>query len=543
MVGAIALAPRPLHPAARRKLPASLPELEPHEVLLRPLFGGDGAAMIVTATEPDFVGAVLDDLAAEDAPTRIAARRGRRRGSDGVLELHLPMHRRFHLVLLEACCRRPGYPRLDPAKLAGMGLVLRQSGQAGWSGWMKDSSRRKGWLALQGDTLDPDPALRPQPTSPAARQIATLIAARRGSAAFAEETVPLFVAPPDLCAKLGRTVLYGMVPVASAEESDVAPPAPDYAGMSAAEAGEMRRHLSEYLKERAALPMPRAGQTLDPGWRPLSINPATAGTEDGRLYAFGVFLQQLMVEFGAFEGGPAGNALLGALDAITLVLAVDGDGKPTSTITAGAFCARAARVLVGGEANPPDPAADNTTLTMPLAWPAIDATAGGNLSDLALACLPERFAVLAAPTPKFDRPSAQYAVRGFIRAQLHEGCPPRLVWSDSYSENFRILPWWEGDGPLAKVALPGIGDLKKLKPNVAFQVPPDIANLLAGDPKDTMDGKAGPPGFDIMWLCSFSIPAITICAFIVLGIIISILNLFLGWMAWIKICIPIPKPK
>lgn len=543
MVGALALAPRPMHPAARRRLPRSLPDPEPHETLLRPLFGGDGAAMIVTASEADFIGAVLDDLAAPDASTRIAARRGRRRGADGVLELHLPMHRRFHLVLLEACCRRPGYPRLDPAKLVGMGLVLRQAGQPGWLGWMKDSSRRKGWLGIPADTLDPDPALRPLPRSTAARQVAALIAARRGEAAFSEETVPLFVAPPDLCAKLGCTVLYGLVPVASAEESDVTPPAPDYAGMPAAEAAAMRAHLSEYLKARPALTMPCAGEVLDAGWKVLDINPASASGEDARLGAFGVFLHQLMVELGAFEGGAAGSALLAALDSITLVLARDTYGSPTQTVTAGKFCARAARILVGSEANPPDPAADPASVTMPLEWPAIGTTLGNRLSDLALACLPERFATLAPPTPKFDRPSAQYAVRGFIRVQRQDGCPPKLIWSESYSEKFRILPWWEGDGPLAKVALPGLGDLRKLKPNVAFQVPSDIANLLRGDPKDTMDGKAPAPGLDIMWLCSFSIPAITLCAFIVLGIFLSLLNLFFGWLAWIKICIPIPKPK
>lgn len=540
MVGALALAPRALHPAARRKLPARLPDIDPHEVELRPLFGGDGAAMIVTATEADFVGAIMDDLAAPDAFTRIAARRGRRRGKDGVLELHIPMHRRFHLLLLEACCRTPGYPRVDPKKLVGMGLVLRRSDMPGRSGWMMDSSRRKGWLSIAGDTLDPDPALRPQPRTVAARQIATLIATRRGESAFTEEIAGLFVAPPDVCAKLGRTVLYGLVPVASAEESDVTPPAPDYAGMSQAEADEMRRHLSEYLKQRPALSMPRAGETLDASWKPITINPATASTDDGRLYAFGTFLHQMMVEFGAFEGGQGATALLAALNTITLALERDGDGNPTSTVAAGDFCARAARVLIGGEANPPD---DGTALTMPLDWPAIDATLGANLSALALACLPERFAAFAPPTPKFDRLSAQYAVRGFIRVQGHDDCPPKLVWSDSYSENFRILPWWEGDGPLAKVTLPGIGDISKLKPNVAFQVPPDLAALVAGDPKDTLDGKQPGPGFDIMWICSFSIPAITICAFIVLGIILSLLNIFLGWMAWIKICIPIPKPK
>lgn len=534
MVGAVALGSRRTHAAARRRLPATLPEIDPHEVVLRP-FGGTGAStMIVTAKEADFVGAVLDDLAADDATTRLAARRGRRRGKDGVLELHLPMHRRFHLVLLEAVCRTPGSPRLDPAKLDGMGLVLRRVEAPGWAAWMKDGARRKGWLALHGDTLDPDPTLRPQPRSTAARQIASLIAARRGEIAFAEETISLFAAPPALCARLGKTVLYGVVPVASAEESDAAPQSPDYANLPTDEAAAMREHFSSYFKQRPRITMPRAGQVLDPAWRPLDTNPVDE-TEDARVKAFAIFLQQLMVELGALEDEPAARALRTALDRISLPMEEDQRGRITRAMPAGDFTARAAPILVAGEPNP-------SGLTMPLAWPAIDAATGAHLIELALACLQRRFAALAPPAPKFDQLSAQYAVRAFIRVRGHGDCPPKLVWSD-YSERFRILPWWESDGPAAKIALPDVADLEKIKPNVAFQLPPSIANLLRGDMTKLKDGEGSTSGLDIAWICSFSIPAITLCAFIVLSIFLSLLNLIFGWLAWIKVCIPIPKPK
>jgi len=36
---------------------------------------------------------------------------------------------------------------------------------------------------------------------------------------------------------------------------------------------------------------------------------------------------------------------------------------------------------------------------------------------------------------------------------------------------------------------------------------------------------------------------ITICAMLMLSIVISLLNIFLGWMAWVKICIPLPSKK
>lgn len=530
-----ALSPRALHPAVRRRLPARLPEIAPHEVMLRPFGGGQPSTMIVTASETDFIGAVLDDLAAPDSDRRLGGRRGRRRGKDGVLELHLPMHRRFHLVLLEAACRMPGSPRLDPAKIDSMGLVLRRADGAGWAGWMRNASQRRGWLGLAGDTLDPDPAMRPSPRSQAARQIAALIASRRGETAFAEETIGLFAAPPDLCAKLGKTVLYGLVPVASAEESDVAPPAPDYANLDATEGAAFREHLSSYLKPRPQLDMPRAGQVLNPAWRPLESSAEEDDSTDGRLKSFAIFLQQLLAELGAFEPGPTGQALRTALDAIELTMALDAFGQPSSTMRAGDFTQAAAQILVAGEAN-------TSRLTMPLAWPEIDTTRGAQLSGLAMACLPARFVALSPPAPKFERVAAQYAVRAFIRVARPDGCPPQLVWTE-YSEKFRILPWWESDGPAAKIALPDISDLKKIKPSVAVQMPPAIANLLKGDAKKLADGEGSTNGLDIAWICSFSIPAITICAFIVLSIFLSMLNLIFGWMAWIKICIPIPKPK
>ena len=147
--------------------------------------------------------------------------------------------------------------------------------------------------------------------------------------------------------------------------------------------------------------------------------------------------------------------------------------------------------------------------------------------------------------PKYDGAGPLYAVRPFIRVRCHDNCPSRLVWSD-YSELFRILPWWDGDGPATKIPLPDPRDFRKMKPNVSFEVPPSLANLLRGKPSDMLKNPPSPSsggGLEIMWICSFSIPIITICAFLVLGIFLSLFDLIFFWMAFIKICIPIPKPK
>jgi hypothetical protein len=96
-----------------------------------------------------------------------------------------------------------------------------------------------------------------------------------------------------------------------------------------------------------------------------------------------------------------------------------------------------------------------------------------------------------------------------------------------------------------QISLPDVTDrnlLRSLKPNVAFELPPALQNLLLGNPKDLLEGKpTGGGSFEVGWICSFSLPIITICAFICLNIFLSLFDLIFKWMFFIKICIPFPK--
>ena len=87
--------------------------------------------------------------------------------------------------------------------------------------------------------------------------------------------------------------------------------------------------------------------------------------------------------------------------------------------------------------------------------------------------------------------------------------------------------------------------LSKLKPNVAFKVPPSVQkfmdninldDLMAGDKP-----KAG--SLDFGMICGFNIPIITLCAFIVLSIFLALLNIVFWWLPFVKICIPFPKKE
>lgn len=76
-----------------------------------------------------------------------------------------------------------------------------------------------------------------------------------------------------------------------------------------------------------------------------------------------------------------------------------------------------------------------------------------------------------------------------------------------------------------------------------FSVPKELFNLLRGKPKDLLEGNGSTGGLQLDWLCGFNIPVITICAFILLNIILTILNLIFWWLAFVKICIPFPRKK
>jgi hypothetical protein len=137
-------------------------------------------------------------------------------------------------------------------------------------------------------------------------------------------------------------------------------------------------------------------------------------------------------------------------------------------------------------------------------------------------------------------------LRAFIRVPYREGCPPRTIWTDA-SEPFEIIPWHESSPvPPTKVELPEINreTLKKLRPNVAVKIPPSLQKLMDGLGLDKLMAGSVPRGQgEFGMICGFSIPIITLCAFIVLMIFLTLLDIIFWWLPYIRICIPYPKTK
>ncbi|QSA98398.1 hypothetical protein [Methylococcus sp. EFPC2] len=515
--------------------------------------GGGRRPVILQRDDEDFVEAVLEAVRSEQGRAGLAASIAAARASDGqTLKLFQPIQRRFHVALIEAWCDTPGKPRIDPAKVDAAGLVVRRlrGGQV-IEGWMRAGGKLRGWVPVDrlGDPeADPHPAVRLARRATGNAQIDRVLAERlteTDPSLLSEHTAPMFVAPPDVCAESGRTVYYGIVQTSSSELADAEPDtAALFEGFGPGSAA-FTEHLVQPLRGQAYdFPDP---PNLDPNsphyrsfestWYP-TLSSANQATPQGLAqYRFLQLLRQLAIEFDAFGTSPHSLALYAELQTITLTHGLRRGESVARTVRAGTFLKDAATVLLDRDPQAP------RRVEMPLRWPALDAQSAARLAQAMSQAMHARFSAVKGRPGRYDDPDARYVLRAFVRLKAEGQCPPKTLWSD-YSEPFVIAPWYEGAGHPAQIPLPDATDrnlLKSLKPNVSFLLPPKLQNLLGGDPKKMMDGELDDSGISLGWICSFSIPIITFCAFIVLNIFLSLFDLFFRWMLFIKICIPYPK--
>jgi hypothetical protein len=120
------------------------------------------------------------------------------------------------------------------------------------------------------------------------------------------------------------------------------------------------------------------------------------------------------------------------------------------------------------------------------------------------------------------------------------------------SRKFQLATYFEPEAPTRpiRITLPedtGIAGLRKFKKNVSVLFSDKLRNQMerVKDAKlgDLDDGDiSSESGFSLGMICSLSIPIITICAMILLMIIVKLLNIIFWWMPFFKICFPIIKP-
>jgi hypothetical protein len=151
----------------------------------------------------------------------------------------------------------------------------------------------------------------------------------------------------------------------------------------------------------------------------------------------------------------------------------------------------------------------------------------------------------AEPAPPAPAPVATtfYVLRCVYR-RTHCG-PLKPDVLSTASEPFTLAPFFDPDAPARPIRIslpldPSIAGLRRFRKNVTVALSSAMRQKLAqtGGLKD--DKVVASPEFDCPNL-SFSIPTITICAMVLLFVMLSLLNLVFWWLPFVKICQPTIK--
>jgi hypothetical protein len=520
--------------------------------------------VILQMNDDDFPARFLKDLASPElSPISSAAI-----VDTSSQPLYQPVQRMLNVAMVDLSCTGLGNPRIDPRRILSAGLVIRRVVRKAQgngttyedyntlSAWMRNPAGQFQWVKLPYDQecWDPDPTKQPQLKS-GQPDLDQQLAALYLSTANTESTSPAFAAPPATCAALGRTVFYAVIPTASSEVSNTQPAMPPNI-----QASDLIPSLPPLLRssQYTAQPStPSPAPVVDYHWMsdeflnavypptPSTQNPPTAPTpnSDAALFhGFTTALRMLHTVFNAFDGSAQGSSILNLLNQHNVTFP-DGSTQPM-----GDFYQSAKVALL--DYNPYPTASPNPpTLQMPASWDSLNDSDQSALAAAMIAAIGPRSQSLnlLSPQGRFMDDSRHYKLRMFFRVKGDSPtCPPRLFWSQ-YSEPFMIAPWHAtGNRAHPPIPLPDPTSsfMQGAKPNCSFQVPGSLMSAMQGSSlSGLMSGSGGGPQLKLGWICGFNIPLITICAFFVLNIFLSLLNIIFFWLPFIKICIPFPMPS
>ncbi len=144
-----------------------------------------------------------------------------------------------------------------------------------------------------------------------------------------------------------------------------------------------------------------------------------------------------------------------------------------------------------------------------------------------------------------DGREALYVIRAVY--EYDPDCPP--VVSILPSHPFSLAKVFDPEAParLVRMEVPSIKpkDLRRYAHGVGIEMSPDlhrVANAMSGDDiQDVVDNAGSGSGLSIQMICTFSIQIIFLIAFILMFVFAISLNFIFWWLAFIRICLPIPR--
>ena len=479
--------------------------------------------------------------------------------------MRLPIHRCFYLLSCEVCCARPGQPPLDPRAISSAGFAIRQGPPGGTvKGWKLRHGRPQGWKVLSVDEQKMEPDEYRYLLS------RNLVRPRSPEPPYSGElTHPLF---PVLVQGEERkhTVLHGFIPLGGSLTLPL-----EKSVTASAQARRNRGEPEELQKElfwpfgsaEFAVPVPLQVPHIPgiPGIAPDPVTPQSSvrawsdtpshQVAGGRpTFAFFQLLDVLVqrIKVGRSDSR-AGEALNGLLKSVRFSRDSGNHRYDQARLyqyirqqkdTLGPWLNDVRLELEKGAAPLPDP---YLSQGLPKLASDVDLILSEEEAESFRLVMAQQLesdlqdTVMDLPVPRFQQGIDDlYHAYAFIRTlddcgheQFHEG----LV-----STPFRVAAPADPEATRPHlIQLPELADLTRgAAKGVAMLAPAKLAEKLESiklDPEVGTKATLGRPG--ISWIYSFSIPAVTICAMILLMILVNLLDIIFRWMPWVIVRIPI----
>lgn len=474
---------------------------------------------------------------------------GDRFGYSDLPALRLPLHQTFYVACCEVSCNIVGQPAFDPKRIRSAGFVIRRRTEKGeLQRWMIHEGQPLGWQSGLIPDHDPDDyrrcisnkLLQPQYPEPAYS---------------GEESYPmhmLLVRGKEINGKSrSHMLLWGYVPLGGSYRVTNKNTQP-----SAEATNALRQELSWPF-----------GECNVHTWNNQDSRPAFKGNVTQALYEL---LQMLLMRFRVFDSNDADNSeLRKQLAEIHFYPPlVPQPPKPFNPYAAPPANTKGETLLHWIE-NSRDSilqwlnniAAGKTSLTVPLPRQTGSSSDGSPTSsyrndDLyitqqqatklrdtlllrggrAMIALEDGLAIPRFAQADDDR----FFILPFVRWQDECGCE-KVHWGTQSSIDFRVVSPFDPEAQRPRaIILPTLKDIKRgSAKGVTIMVPKSLANLLLKIKPDMEMGTGGPGNtVGLCWNFSFSIPVITICAFILLMIVINLLNIIFFWLPWAFLALP-----
>lgn len=464
--------------------------------------------------------------------------------------LRLPMHQTFYVVCCEVSCDNPGLPAYSPARIGSSGFVVRRRTASGEvQRWMLSEGQALGWQGGVIPDQEPDDYRRFVNRK--------LIAPQYPEPAYSgEESHPLhslLVHGKEKSGKRSHTLLWGYLPLGGTyriDSSGTQPPA----------------EATQALAGELAWPF---GERNARSWAKQDNRPVFQGRAS---VAFYELLELLLMRYRVFDkDDPDNHELRRQIGEIhfypSLVPHPPHPPQPHDPYATPPANTRGESLLAWIETSRDallewlsNIATGKTSIATSL-LPRTPQSTGGTAirfrsDDLYLGATQAhtlRDTLLlrggramvqqenGLAMPRFGQSDDDsFFIVPFVRWQDECGCE-RIVWGSQTSIGFRVVSPLDPEAQRPRaVVLPGLDDLKRgAAKGVSLLAPKSLADVLRKI-KPTMDMGGGGPGnpSGLCWSFSLSIPVVTICAMILLMVLINLLNIIFFWLPWAILALP-----